>query len=779
MILTSFTLILFPSAPLQAQDIFTPPPPPAGDPVVIPVEPVVGEAPIVEPPKPVVEVPDPVVVEPDGPIPRADPVNDPAGLRREAKAKKLGSLANVPVPLPGNLADFVKDRDVAIALGKALFWDIQAGSDGMACASCHFQAGADSRVKNQISPGIIGGNAKFDPLPTSSGGPNATLTRGDFPFHRKTDVTSNAVGGNVRFDTDDIASSGGVLNVAFIGLNERRYPRVLRNDVSPDVHLIRRLVRGGVVPSSDPLEKLVPVPSVPPTRPNPVATFLEEALRTEQIDPLGFSVASGGKRINTRRVEPRNTPTVINAIFNHRNFWDGRANFYFNGRSPFGPRDKDAKVFAFNGSGLAEETIRLDHASLASQAVGPTESVLEMSAHYRNFLHVARKLLRSPPLRGQFVAHNDSALGPLSFSTSATTRQGLKFSYASLIQMSFQDKWWSAPGEPVVVANVPYSQMEANFTLFWGIAIMLYESTLVSDQTPFDRFMEGNDQALTATERQGLSLFLHEGKCIACHKGPEFTGAAISQILTSSRKSKLIERMLMGDGTKAIYDNGFYNINVRPTREDAGLGGTDPFGNPLSFSVQAVSGPVVDDLSLTDSTDFEVDPRTPPSPGERVAVRGAFKTPGLRNVDLTGPYFHNGGQLTLEQVVQFYARGSDFKTVQRSDSDADIVELPEINGKRPNIHALTAFLRALTDPRVSFERAPFDHPSLPIPHGHPGNQWWVSENSRLPGSATSDSLFLTSVGAEGRRWAMRPFLGGSQVNSSGIPQSDGLPTTMR
>ena len=39
---------------------------------------------------------------------------------------------------------------------------------------------------------------------------------------------------------------------------------------------------------------------------------------------------------------------------------------------------------------------------------------------------------------------------------------------------------------------------------------------------------------------------------------------------------------------------------------------------------------------------------------------GSFKSVGLRNIELTGPYFHNGGTATLEQLVDFYARGGDF-----------------------------------------------------------------------------------------------------------------------
>jgi len=63
----------------------------------------------------------------------------------------LKPLSSVQVPLPSNLNDFVVDRPAAIWLGKALFWDQQAGGDGMqACASCHFQTGADVRTTNTI-----------------------------------------------------------------------------------------------------------------------------------------------------------------------------------------------------------------------------------------------------------------------------------------------------------------------------------------------------------------------------------------------------------------------------------------------------------------------------------------------------------------------------------------------------------------------------------------------------------------------------------------------------
>ena len=71
-----------------------------------------------------------------------------------AAAENIKTLKGFPVPLPPNLGTFVRDRAAAIQLGKALFWDTQAGGDGVqACATCHFQVGADVRTRNTVNPG--------------------------------------------------------------------------------------------------------------------------------------------------------------------------------------------------------------------------------------------------------------------------------------------------------------------------------------------------------------------------------------------------------------------------------------------------------------------------------------------------------------------------------------------------------------------------------------------------------------------------------------------------
>ena len=70
-------------------------------------------------------------------------------------AGQVPPLSTIPIPRP-DLGEFIRDAEAARVLGKALFWDMQVGSDGVqACATCHFRAGADPRKKNQVSPGLL------------------------------------------------------------------------------------------------------------------------------------------------------------------------------------------------------------------------------------------------------------------------------------------------------------------------------------------------------------------------------------------------------------------------------------------------------------------------------------------------------------------------------------------------------------------------------------------------------------------------------------------------
>ena len=627
------------------------------------------------------------------------------------------SLKFIAVPQPVGIEQFVKSKPAAVALGKALFWDMQAGSDGtVACATCHFQAGADTRTVNQLNPG---GNHQFE-----VGGPNHPLVPADYPFHQlaNADDRSSAL---VR-ERDDVAGSQGVHASLF-------------NDI----------VLGG---RRDDMDVSAP-------------------------DPLGFTV--GG--INVRRVTGRNTPSAINAVFNVRNFWDGRASRRFNGRNPFGDADSSARVLQVNDLGeLVPVHISLDMASTASQADGPPLSSVEMSAGGRTFMKLGKKLLSLQPLAQQEVKTDDSVLGPLAVSGG----KGLTTNYADMIRAAFNDKWWNSsqvvdgaltvlPGVTVPTdgTSLPtdqYTLMEANFSLFWGLAIAAYEATQVSDDTPFDQFREGNPTALTRQQQVGMRVFLglDGGNCLDCHSGPEFSGAAVSARLDPVSKDGVLERMLTADQSLAVYDGGYYNIGVRKTTDDIGLGANDPFGNPLSLARREALQPG----SVQDNMLFP-----PMATGERIVADGAFKTPSLRNVELTGPYFHNGGEATLSDVVQFYARGGNFHDENISNIHPEIHRMRGLIGHPSRQIALVDFLRGLTDERVRWYRAPFDHPELVVPNGAQGNEVSVLQDLLVVGPAMDATLHLPATGRSGADTPLKPFLNLSPFTLTSVPAPD--PTT--
>jgi len=311
-----------------------------------------------------------------------------------------------------------------------------------------------------------------------------------------------------------------------------------------------------------------------------------------------------------------------------------------------------------------------------------------------------------------------------------------------------------------------YRQIEKNFSLFFGLSIMMYESTLVSDNTPFDQYMNGNMAAMSPAAVKGFQVFNGNGGCVFCHDGAEFTGAA-SPLKLLAQTGALVEHMIMGDGTVALYDSGFYNIGVRPAADDQGVGATDPWGNPLSFTRQAKnfvpagtsSGyllNVMPDGFNVATCNFQVDPCVPVTNDARDAVDGAVKVPSLRNVELTGPYFHNGGQSTLEQVVAFYNRGGDGAGTEPVNTTGYAANgtnrapaIFPLNLTADDQAALVALLKSLTDERVRWEMAPFDHPGLVIPNGHPGDELSVKKNGGTI-YAQDDTITIPAVGAAGR-----------------------------
>ena len=642
-------------------------------------------------------------------------------------------LNQVSIPEPDNIGEFIRNKTAAIALGKTLFWDMQLGTDGnVTCATCHFKAGADSRSKNQLNPGLKAGDRVFN----LAGAPNYQLTAADFPFHQLEDP--NNIASRVISDSNDIAGSQGVFRADFVD----------------------------IVPGSD-KDNVTPQP--------------DDIFRVQGI--------------NTRRVTDRHSPSVIDAVFNFRNFWDGSAQNIFNGVDRSGLRNPEAFVLqAANRRRLRDVPVRIKNSSLASQAVAPITTAVETAAEdlpiaplvidlsdTDNTVRVrdtngnlvdsnnadiaastdaiaestattaqstrrriirrigrkaGKKLLALPPLAKQLVASNDSVLGAFSKAPQA----GLNKTYEQMIQEAFQPQWWDSNMVIRVNPNtgrrrfyrrprnrplstIEYTLAEYNFSLFFGLAVQAYESTLVSSQTPFDQFLAGNRSAFTPQQQQGWQLFTRRG-CIGCHASTELTAASFRNV---SGRGRIGRAPIPGT---PVEDTGFFAIGVRPPQEDVALGADDGFGNSLSEARLAQQGKF---SQLLEENPPTLDP--PLSPSDTILANGAFKTPGLRNIELTAPYFHNGGTLTLEQVIDFYSRGGDFGG------------LPVLNLTTNEKQAFVAFLRGLTDERVRFQRAPFDHPQLFVPNGHPGNQNAVVNDGK--GQATDDLLEIPAVGRNG------------------------------
>jgi hypothetical protein len=98
---------------------------------------------------------------------------------------------------------------------------------------------------------------------------------------------------------------------------------------------------------------------------------------------------------------------------------------------------------------------------------------------------------------------------------------------------------------------------------------------------------------------------------------------------------------------------------------------------------------------------------------------------------------------TLEQVVEFYNRGrSDFDIDQGGTFPGPILNLTSTQKAD-----LVTFLKSLTDQRVRFEKAPFDHPQLFVPNGHPLNQLYVKPDANQ--NAVDEMLEIPAVGRNG------------------------------
>jgi cytochrome c peroxidase len=192
-------------------------------------------------------------------------------------------------------------------------------------------------------------------------------------------------------------------------------------------------------------------------------------------------------------------------------------------------------------------------------------------------------------------------------------------------------------------------------------AIAAYERTLASFDSPFDHFIAGDANAISDSAKRGWELFNTKARCHLCHA------------LTENQR----------DATLFI-DNGFHNIGIGILRHRVA---------PLAQQAERELGQ--GDLAAIDTTAITGEMSVL---GRFLVTRkqsdiASFKTPGLRNVVVTAPYFHDGSMQTLWDVMDHYNKG-DGITDPWLDQDMQPLALSE-----SEIDDVVAFLASLTSPQ--------------------------------------------------------------------------------
>ncbi|WP_236010725.1 cytochrome-c peroxidase [Flavobacterium chungangense] len=177
----------------------------------------------------------------------------------------------------------------------------------------------------------------------------------------------------------------------------------------------------------------------------------------------------------------------------------------------------------------------------------------------------------------------------------------------------------------------------------WQIqnAIASYVRSLNSFDSRFDEYMRGNKKSLSNQEIEGMNLFMGKAKCATCHFTPLFNGTVPPSY--SKTEHEVIGTPNEVSGKSLSTDLGRYIYNKMPQ------------------------------------------------------LKGAFKTPTVRNIAVTAPYMHNGVFKTLEEVVSFYNKGGG----QGLGYEVENQTLPfdELKLNKKEESALVTFMKTLTDKR--------------------------------------------------------------------------------
>jgi cytochrome c peroxidase len=271
------------------------------------------------------------------------------------------------------------------------------------------------------------------------------------------------------------------------------------------------------------------------------------------------------------RTSQRNAPTILNALYNKTQFWDGRAN------------------------------------TLEQQAALPITNSFEMGS--ASIADAASKIASDKDYQEQFM---------LAFRRGVNAQDMLR-------------------------------------------AIATYERTLVSFDSPFDHFIAGEKDAVSDEARSGWELFNTKARCNLCHA------------LTDNRRDVTV-----------FTDNDFHNIGIGIIRHHV-----VPLAQQAERELAHGNLQAIDDAAI----ESEISTLGRFLITKRQSDLASFKTPDIRNILVTGPYFHDGSMETLWDIVDHYNKGAGL-TDPWLDEDIQPLALTE-----PEINDLVAFLASLTSPR--------------------------------------------------------------------------------
>ena len=192
-------------------------------------------------------------------------------------------------------------------------------------------------------------------------------------------------------------------------------------------------------------------------------------------------------------------------------------------------------------------------------------------------------------------------------------------------------------------------------------AIAAYERTLVSFDSPFDHFIAGETSAISDSAKRGWELFNTKARCQKCHA------------LSDNERDVTL-----------FIDNDFHNIGIGILRHRVG-----PLAQQAERELAQGHLPGIDQAAIT--SDLSVLGRFLVTRKQKDIA--AFKTPGLRNVLVTGPYFHDGSMETLWDVMDHYNKGDGIANPWL-DKDMQPLAMTE-----PEIDDVVAFLASLTSPQ--------------------------------------------------------------------------------